>query len=179
VRQIAKPEWDEITNQGASVPDGYYVQEFVNGQLIAVFADAKHVELVDMFTGNLCMPPKMFLVPAFKAVAKYLGPLVATFQCTYRSRSYPWVYTPNRVDDAQQWKTGFVDLLWCPGSNTYDLVNAFDKYSRKVLNLSRYSTNHGRINFSSSLYTIVHGTSDAMLHNDSEYIIYRNLGEQA
>ena len=179
VRSIDLEEWIDLTNNWHTVPDGYQAAIFANALLIAVFADAKHVEFVDLFTHRLCLPPAMFLIPVLKRVAKNRGPFVAMMQYGFRSANrWPYMFSVTRTDDTFRRFQELIALFSGNSTGLYDWRNVYQRAAAKILDTHRHDPDLSFI----PMCTVLHSMRSiqpypVMLRSNSEYLIYTQSKE--
>jgi hypothetical protein len=147
--------------------------------MLCVFAEANHVEFIDLFTGKLCLPPEMFLLKLFKAMAKSNGPFVAIFQFGYRvSNQWPYQFSPVPTEENPRRVLALVRLVHRPGFySDYDWRHAYQQRAARALNIPTHDASAGVHNLETAMATLRRNHTSSMLCSSEEYIVYIPDGE--
>jgi hypothetical protein len=175
VRVVDDAEWKEITNGYMGSPSGYETHRYLETSFLCVFAEARHIEFLDLTTDKLCMPPERFLVPVFQKIAKSKGPFVVTMQYGFRnpmahghermSIRKEGAYTRRVVDPVQVIAGNF--------SGVFEWKRKYTQFASKYLDLSRWDADLGVTTTTTSIYALArYPQLSGLLVGREDYIIH-------
>jgi hypothetical protein len=176
VRVVDDAEWKEITDGYMGSPSGYETHRYLETSFLCVFAEARHVEFLDMTTGKLCLPPERFLIPVFKKMAKSKGPFVVTMQYGFRN---PMANGHERLSvrmEGEYTRRVLDPLKIVVGSFTgpYDWKRKYAQFASRHLELARWEADLGvNSNTTTSVYALSrYPQLSGLLVGREDYIIH-------
>jgi len=175
-RVVDRDEWNRLTNDRQNTPDGYELHYDLEGQMLYAFADARHVEFVDLRTGKLCFPPEMMMVEVFKSIAKARGPFVVGLQYAFRSAQsdFPYTGSPHKSEVYTKRMVSPYGLLYEAGlGELWEFRDAFARRMMKRLQVRRYDVRIGIANSMPGFWQArQHPNRTYLLIHEREHIIY-------
>jgi hypothetical protein len=179
IRLVDDVEWQQLTAGYAGSPPGYETHRYLEANFLCAFAEARHVEFVDLHTGKLCLPPERFLIPVFQKMARSKGPFVVAMQYGFRD---PMANGHEQVSSGRDDKnisrvidplhiitSGFADL--------FDWKRGYSRFTSKYLDIPRWDADLGTTSTKTSVYALSrYPQLSGLLVGETEYLIH--LGER-
>jgi hypothetical protein len=182
IRIVNREEWLGLTNNWNTAPTGYFAHHYFGHSLLYAFADARHVEFIDLYTRKPCLPPEMFLVKVFKGMAKSRGPFVVSLQHAFRQPMMSWPYSPCSPRKTQSHTKRMLStfgLVYGEGfGHVYPWTNSFTARTAKHLGVRKWDDSVGLLGTHTGLYLASRNPGmPVLLTNNEEYIIYKREGQ--
>lgn len=132
--------------QASQDMDGKEHHYLTGAPLMYIFADARHVEFTDAYSGQSLFPPEMLMIPVFKALAKSKGPFVvgAQYGFTEPAGRFPRVCQAQKNETCSRRFFATFELVSCLGfSSEYEFNHSLKLRLARKMGIHLYNDNIG------------------------------------